>query len=553
MLSCPNSGDEKSPRLAKEARQISVIVAGCRTLRIPVASCADLQELQRRLQEELGDKGSFEIADVVGMPLQSGASLRDAVSAGRTPLNAMPSGTTSARQTNATTPRGNTPETTGEIVALAGRMSLLEGRLESQRKTVDTAIERLTRDLLAAVEAARDRGKKEAGQLEERIDDMEERIEKVENRDCEELRGCMKNRPTEAKAIDENAQKRFSSLEERCSSLESHVADMRRIQTDTQDRLLQRYENQAAGLDQLRGENSIQSQNLLSLESCLRELEAACGSVINEKRRGSAQVRQMISSSTRSCSPPRRPQAYRVMNEDVDTFNELKVHGTAACVPSTSSNTPNHNRDSTPSFTGPHHGSSIATTVAEEEELRGPDSQSRVSLPQDQLTRVSQTLSPRTTGAALISGGYLRLQGLASAAASARAAFSPREHRSVGTSAFSPREHLMSENPSSPGAIVYQGSVTDRLARTLGQASLQSLYSSIHSVGSLTQRHPGATLGMGSSSAGSGSESRAHSERSRVRAVCVQLGRTGRAQYVLDESSANTLNANRKTVFRHHT
>jgi len=545
MLSCPNSGDEKSPRLAKEARQISVIVAGCRTLRIPVASCADLQELQRRLQEELGDKGSFEIADVVGMPLQSGASLRDAVSAGRTPLNAMPSGTTSARQTNATTPRGNTPETTGEIVALAGRMSLLEGRLESQRKTVDTAIERLTRDLLAAVEAARDRGKKEAGQLEERIDDMEERIEKVENRDCEELRGCMKNRPTEAKAIDENAQKRFSSLEERCSSVESHVAEMHRKQTDTQDRLLQRYENQAAGLDRLRVENSTQGQSLLSLESRLRELEAACGGVISEKRRSSAQVRQMISSSTRSCSPPRLPQAYSVMNEAVDKLNELKVQITAPSVPSTSSNTPNHNRDATPSFAGPHHSSSTATTVAEEEELRGPDSQSRVSLPQEQLTRVSQTLSPRT-GPALISGGSLRLQGLASGAASAQGG-------SVSTSAFSPREHRMSETPSSPGAIVYQGSVTDRRAGTLGAASLQSLNSSIHSFGSLAQRHPGAGLGLGSESAGSGSESRARSERTRARGVCVQFGRTGRAQYVLRESSANTRNSNRKANFRHNT
>jgi len=545
MLSCPNSGDEKSPRLAKEARQISVIVAGCRTLRIPVASCADLQELQRRLQEELGDKGSFEIADVVGMPLQSGASLRDAVSAGRTPLNAVASGTPSARRTNATTPRGNTPETTGEIVVLAGRMSLLEGRLEAQRKTVDVAIERLTQDLLAAVEAARDRGKKEAGRLEERIDDMEERIEKVEYRDCEELRGCMKNRPTEPKAIDENAQKRFSSLEERCSSVESHVAEMHRKQTDTQDRLLQRYENQAAGLDRLRVENSTQGQSLLSLESRLRELEAACGGVISEKRRSSAQVRQMISSSTRSCSPPRLPQAYSVMNEAVDKLNELKVQITAPSVPSTSSNTPNHNRDATPSFAGPHHSSSTATTVAEEEELRGPDSQSRVSLPQEQLTRVSQTLSPRT-GPALISGGSLRLQGLASGAASAQGG-------SVSTSAFSPREHRMSETPSSPGAIVYQGSVTDRRAGTLGAASLQSLNSSIHSFGSLAQRHPGAGLGLGSESAGSGSESRARSERTRARGVCVQFGRTGRAQYVLRESSANTRNSNRKANFRHNT
>jgi len=410
---------------------------------------------------------------------------------------------------------------------------------------VDVAIERLTQDLLAAVEAARDRGKKEAGRLEERIDDMEERIEKVEYRDCEELRGCMKNRPTEPKAIDENAQKRFSSLEERCSSVESHVAEMHRKQTDTQDRLLQRYENQAAGLDRLRVENSTQGQSLLSLESRLRELEAACGGVISEKRRSSAQVRQMISSSTRSCSPPRLPQAYSVMNEAVDKLNELKVQITAPSVPSTSSNTPNHNRDATPSFAGPHHSSSTATTVAEEEELRGPDSQSRVSLPQEQLTRVSQTLSPRT-GPALISGGSLRLQGLASGAASAQGG-------SVSTSAFSPREHRMSETPSSPGAIVYQGSVTDRRAGTLGAASLQSLNSSIHSFGSLAQRHPGAGLGLGSESAGSGSESRARSERTRARGVCVQFGRTGRAQYVLRESSANTRNSNRKANFRHNT
>jgi len=552
MLQFPNSRHEKSPSLAKEIQQIPVTVAGARALQIPPASSADLEDLQRRFQEQMGDKGSLEIADVLGTPSQSGVSLSDAVSAGRTPLNAAPSGTTPARGTSVASPRGNTPEETPEMVMLAKRMNLVEGRLDSQRNTVDVAIERLTQDLLAAVEVARDRSKKEAGRLEKRIDNLEERLQ-VESRNCEgkkqaefsdemghggqeKPRGCMKNKLTEPKAFDENAQRRLSLLEERCTSLESHLTDMQSMQLDRQDRVLQRYENQAAGLDRLRVENSTQGQSLLWLESRLQEVEAACGTAISENKRTSAEVRRMVSSSARSCSPPR---------EVLDTFNELTLQTTSPSLPSMSAIIPRRSQDSTPSFAAPLHSSSTTTSLAEEQELRGPASQSRVSLPQDQKSRASPLLSPRK-GTTLVSGGSLRPQGLAPAVAGA-------QEGSVSIFGSSPRENRLSGSPSSPAAVVYRGLMTDRRAGSMATASPQSPNSSAHSASSLMQKHPGAGLGPGTDSAGSGSESWACSERARARGVCVRLGRTGRASYLAQESGGTTSNFNRKSSLRHNT
>jgi len=497
-----------------KARQVPVTLAGARTLRIPVASCTDLHDLQLKLQDEMGDRQQlFEIADAVGMPLLSGASLRDAVKAGRTPLTAAPI-KSSVRLDNAL-PGAQEPfaddaqpkeeKASNEVLALAGRISMLEGRLESQRKSVDVAIERLTQDLitacssiqdlLAAVEAARDRGNKDSTLLEERMDSLEAHLQE-ECRNCrlavestytdvEEIRDVMKVTQAAPPVLDESATKRLSALEERCSSVESSLGEIQKTHVQTQDRVYQRYEHQAEGLDRLRVESGYHGQNLLSQEFRLQKLESACSAVITDNRRTAAEVRRMV--SNRSASPP---QTHRCLEEEKDTFPDVTV---------------------------------AVQTISEAHPPRS-------SPCRESPTMANHYAFPNRScqkAATFVHGGSIKVQ---------TTAITPAGHQepSMTNNGFAcADQRLLRKAPTSPTNIVSPGSVYEPTSSSQSTSkSVQSLHNLWHGAGSAStanslpsrDNYPGTTAQM-----------RATSDRSRAKGNTT-FGRTGRAQYVLQDT-----------------